>query len=78
MDLAGHGQRPIPTFGSPISDLELWRCARQQQDQHGDDAMVAAARRMAELEAVNDWTGYATWAGIVLRIALLGPPGVSH
>ena len=36
--------------------------------------MTAAARRMAELEAANDRPGYATWAAIILRIALLGPP----
>ena len=65
--------QPIATFGSPISDIELWRCARLQQAQHGADAMAAAARRMAELEAKKDRAGYATWAGILLRIALLGP-----
>lgn len=64
--------KPIPTFGSPISDLELWQCAQQQLDQHGDDALNAAARRMVEVE--DDRAGYATWAGIAVRIALLGKP----
>lgn len=58
---------------SPISDKELWQCARQQLSQHGDHALVAAAQRMAELEKVGDREGYATWAGIALRIAKLGP-----
>jgi len=31
---------------APISGRELWQCARQQLDQHGDDAMVAAAMKM--------------------------------
>lgn len=64
--------KPIPTFGSPITDLELWRCAQQQLDQHGDNALNLAARRMAEL--TEDRQGYATWTGISVRIALLGKP----
>ena len=64
---------PVPTLGSPISDLELWSRAREQQRQHGEDAMAAAAQHMAELEEANDRVGYATWAAILLRIALLGP-----
>ncbi len=64
--------RPIPTYGSPIGDLELWQCAQQQLDQHGDEALYVAANRMAEL--IDDRPGYATWAGISLRIALLGKP----
>ena len=63
----------VPTLGSPLSDLELWRCAREQQRQNGEDAMAVAARRMAGLEEANDRVGYATWAAILLRIALLGP-----
>ena len=67
--------RPLPTLGSPISDKELWQCARQQLDQHGDDAMVVAALKMDALLEVDDQAGYATWAGILLRIAKLGPGG---
>ncbi len=65
--------RPLPTLGSPISDRELWQCARQQLSQHGDDAMVAAALKMDAMLEAGDHAGYATWAGIVLRIAKLGP-----
>lgn len=65
--------KPLPTLGSPISDKELWQCARQQLDQHGDDAMVMAALRMDAMLAADDRPGYATWAGIALRIAKLGP-----
>lgn len=67
----------LPTLGSPISDKELWQCARQQLDQHGDDAMVVAALKMDAMFAANDRAGYATWAGIALRIAKLGPETTS-
>ena len=67
--------RPLPTLGSPLSDKELWQCARQQLDQHGDDAMVFAALKMDALLEVDDQAGYATWAGILLRTAKLGPGG---
>ncbi|MBC7496984.1 MAG: hypothetical protein H7243_07470 [Sphingomonadaceae bacterium] len=67
------GVRPLPTLGSPISDKQLWQCARQQLSQHGDHTLVAAAERMAELEEAGDREGYATWTGIALRIAKLGP-----
>ena len=64
--------RQLPTLGSPISDKELWQCARQQLSQHGDDAMVAAAMKMDAMLEAGDHAGYATWAGIALRIAKLG------
>ncbi len=67
--------KPLATLGSPISDKELWQCARHQLDQHGDDAMVVAALKMEALLEVDDRAGYATWAGILLRIAKLGPTG---
>ena len=54
------GVRPLPTLGSPISDKQLWQCARQQLSQHGEHALVAAAERMAELEEAGDREGYAT------------------
>lgn len=66
--------KPLPTFGSPISDVELWQCAQQQLDQRGEDALTFAAHRMAELEAAGDRPGYATWIGIAVRIAMLGRP----
>lgn len=65
--------RPLPTLGSPISDKELWQCARHQLDQHGDDAMIVAALKMDMLLEADDRSGYATWAGILLRLAELGP-----
>ena len=60
-------------MGSPISDKELWQCARQQLTQHGDDALVAAALKMDVMFEADDHAGYATWAGIAFRIAKLGP-----
>ena len=64
--------KPLPTWNSPISDKELWQCAHQQIGQHGDQALVVAAERMADMERAADRAGYATWAGIALRIAKLG------
>jgi len=36
--------------------------------------MVAAAMKMDAMLESGDRAGYATWAGIALRIAKLGPP----
>lgn len=67
------GVNPLPTLGSPISDKELWQCARQQLTQHGDNALVVAVMKMDAMVEADDRPGYATWAGIALRIAKLGP-----
>jgi len=53
--------------------LVLWQCARQQLAQHGDDAMVATAMKMDAMLEAGGHAGYATWAGIALRSAKLGP-----
>ena len=65
--------RPIVTFGSPLSDLELWRCANQERTDHGDNALVHALQRMNDLASTGDRDGAATWAAIILRIVSLGP-----
>ena len=61
--------KPLATFGSPISDLELWRCARHQLTIHGDiDAIIDANRRMYEMCDAGDRDGVNTWMAITLRI----------
>ena len=64
---------PLATFGSPLSDLELWRCANQERANHGDAALVHALQRMADLTASGDRDGAATWAAVILRLVSLGP-----
>ena len=65
--------RPTATFGSPVDDRMLWRCATQERKNHGDAAMVHALQRMYDLGAEGDHHGAATWAAIVLRLTWLGP-----
>lgn len=60
MAIANQCAQPEPTCNSPISDTELWQCARQEQQQHDTGTITAAARRMAELEEEGDRAGYAT------------------
>ncbi len=67
------GVTSLPTLGSPITDKDLWQRARQQLAQHGDDAMVATAMKMDAMLEAGGHAGYATWAGIALRSAKLGP-----
>jgi hypothetical protein len=64
--------KPIATFGSPISDMELWRCAQQQLALHGIfDAVAEANRRMFDLGEIGDRTGANTWMAITLRVLYL-------
>ena len=59
----------LSTFGSPLSDIELWRCAKQQLDLHGEiAAIIEANERMYDLDAAGDRDGANTWMAIVLRI----------
>ena len=68
--------KPLATFGSPIGDLELWRCAQHQLTIHGDiDAIIDANSRMYDLGAVGDRDGANTWMAITLRILHLASRG---
>ena len=59
----------ITTFGSLLADLELWRCARQQIDQHGYmEAVIEATRRMYAMGEAGDKDGANTWMAITLRV----------
>ena len=66
--------KPLSTFGSPIDDLELWRCAQLQLTLHGGlDAVIEANRRTYDIGAVGDRDGANTWMAIMLRILHLAP-----
>lgn len=54
-----------------LSDWELWACAKQQIDQHGDLAAEAAARRADALLEVSDLDGAKAWVTIRDRIVVL-------
>jgi hypothetical protein len=55
-----------------LSDWELWACARQQIEQHGNDgAVFSSATRADELLATGDMAGHAAWVAILLRIRQL-------
>ena len=66
---------PMPTYGSPRSDIELWQCAKEQVDHRGKAAMDFAGQRMSELDAAKDFRGFGTWLAIAVRIASLGRAG---
>ena len=65
--------KQLSTFGSPVNDRMLWRCANQELTNHGDNAVVHALQRMNDLASTGDRDGAATWAAIILRIVSLGP-----
>lgn len=54
-----------------LSDWELWACAKQQIDQHGDLAVEAAAMRADALLEVGDLDGVQAWVTIRDRIVVL-------
>lgn len=61
----GIGSVPI------LSDWELWACAKQQIDQHGDLAAEAAAMQADALLEAGDLDGVKAWATIRNRILVL-------
>lgn len=54
-----------------LSDWELWACAKQQIDQHGVEASIAASMRADALLAAGDMAGHSTWISILDRIGRL-------
>lgn len=54
-----------------LSDWELWACAKQQIDQHGVEASIAASMRADALLANGDMAGHSTWLSILDRIRQL-------
>lgn len=59
---------------SPLSDWELWACAKQQIDQHGEVAATMAALRADRLLDEGDMVGHRTWLEILARIKQLQAP----
>ena len=51
-----------------ISDRELWACANQVLEQHGDAADKFVATRIRSLAAANDEAGVKTWMAIADRL----------
>ena len=58
-----------------LSDWELWACAKQQIDQYGAEAMIAASMRADALLAGGDMAGQSTWLAILDRIRQLSQAG---
>jgi hypothetical protein len=51
-----------------ISDRELWACANQVLQQHGDRAPVFVAERIGALALAGDEAGVAAWRAIATRM----------
>lgn len=62
------------THGSSLTDWQLWACAKQQLDQHGEAAPEMAALRVDELLAAGDMAGHHVWLAILSRIRQLQSP----
>jgi hypothetical protein len=59
---------------SHLSDWELWACAAQQIDEHGEAAAEMAAMKADDLLAAGDLAGSHTWLDILARILHLQLP----
>lgn len=60
-----------PSSSHLLSDWELWACAKQQVDRHGDIAPEMAALRADELLAGGDIAGHQVWLEILARVRSL-------
>jgi len=54
-----------------ISERELWACANQVLEQHGEVADAFVAERMRTLAASADEEGVRTWMAIARRLDAL-------
>ena len=54
-----------------ISDRELWACAQQVIEQHGDRAPMFVAERIGALAIEGDKVGVVTWMMIAARVEQL-------
>jgi hypothetical protein len=63
-----------------ISEWELWACANECLNQHGEDAPIQAAMRADELLKKGDYDGASAWQLIVKRVHQLmaAPVGSLH
>lgn len=61
-----------------LSDRELWACANQVLESHGEKAPVFVAERIGALALAGDSDGIATWKAIASRLdQLMKPAGNS-
>lgn len=59
----------------PLTDWELWACANETMQQHGEDAGTYAAMKADNLEIAGDFEGAKAWREIMRRIdQLLAQP----
>jgi len=54
-----------------LPEWELWACANECLNQHGEDAPIHAAMRADELLEEGDYDGALAWQLIVRRVHLL-------
>ena len=52
-----------------LSEWELWACANQVLNTHGEKAPLHVAEQIGTLALAGDEAGIATWQGIAKRIA---------
>ena len=58
-----------------VSDWEVWACAQQVMQQHGDRAPVHIAERIATLALAGDMDGVELWKRIAERVDQLSDYG---
>ena len=54
-----------------LSDWELWACANQVLQTHGENAPLHVAEQIGALALIEDEAGIATWKAIAKRVAEL-------
>lgn len=57
-----------------LSDRELWACANQVLESHGEKAPVFVAERIGALALAGDMDGIANWKAIARRLDQLINP----
>ena len=63
--------RPLPTFGSKLTDAQLWRRAQEQIDLHGTSAVIMTHKMRVALAKVGAVDSINIWSAIELRIMWL-------
>lgn len=54
-----------------LSNWELWACANQVLQTHGENAPLHVAEQIGALALIEDEAGIATWKAIAKRVAEL-------
>ena len=52
----------------PMDEIDIWRAANLLIQQHGERAIVEAARRITILQARNELYGIAVWGRIMMAV----------